>query len=196
MIELETKVKYALEQCDMWGKPSADCEGKCPYYTGDNRKCLHDLHADVRALLDQQKPEPEENPAEYALLMDAETAHVVSFACEMYARLRNGQFNELRHLTVWPQGEHDETFCDRIQRCEDALREAKRAAFPEFAAPDNQHYGIGHFRDSDTAWNAYQALRYALAWQEHPEGGDTVNFRTPVKLSDAPMPRCTVALKK
>ena len=129
---------------------------------------------------------------EYVLHMNADTARIVSSACEFYARIICGQFNEVRHLTVNPQGEHDETFGDHIQRCEDALLEAKKAAFPEFQMPANQSYGVGHNRAGDTAWTVYQAVRYVMAWHEHPEGGCTVNFRKPFKYSDAPMPRCEV----
>ena len=129
---------------------------------------------------------------EYVLHMNAETAWIVSHACELYARIINGQFNEIRYLTLKPLGEHDETFCERIQKCEDALLEAKKAAFPEFQTPANQSYGVGHSRSGDAAWNVYQAVRYVMAWHEHPEGGITVNFIEPLKYSDAPMPRCEV----
>lgn len=128
---------------------------------------------------------------EYVLHMDAETARIVSHACELYARLRCGQFEELQHLTVWPQGENDDTFCERIQKCRESLEFAKKAAFPELVGPGHS-YGVGRFRDSDTAWNVYQAVRYIMAWHEHPEGGYTVNFHEPLKYSDAPMPRCEV----
>lgn len=127
---------------------------------------------------------------EYVLHMNAETARAVARACELYARIRNGQFEEIRYLTVWPTGIGDKTFGDRIERCSNALLAAKHAAFPEFTNPYAESYGVGHFRDSDTAWNVYQAVRYVMAWTEHPEGGDTVNFSEPLKYSEAPMPRC------
>jgi len=129
---------------------------------------------------------------EYILYMDAETAQIVSRACELYARLRCGQFEEIQLLTVWPQNENgDPTFGGRIQTCREHLELARRAAFPELTGPGHS-YGVGKFRDSDTAWNVYQAVRYIKAWHEHPEGGYTVDFRTPLKYSDAPMPRCEV----
>jgi hypothetical protein len=129
---------------------------------------------------------------EYVLHMNAETAHIVARACEFYARIIMGQFEEVQHLTVWPVGENDPTFGERIQKCSDALREAKRAAFPEFPAPDHHYHKVGRSRDGDTAWNVYQAVRYIKAWHEHPEGGYIVNFHRPMKNSDAPMPRCEV----
>ena len=128
---------------------------------------------------------------EYVLHMDEETARVVSRACELYMRLRCGQFQELRYLTVMPQGKNDPTFGERLDKCSAALLEAKKAAFPELNGPGHS-YGVGHFRAADTAWNVYQVVRYVMAWHKHPEGGITVNFNKPLKYSDAPMPRCEV----
>ena len=128
---------------------------------------------------------------EYVLHMDAETAQVVLRACEFYCRIRLGQFQEVRYITVAPLGENDPTFGERIEKCSEALDFARKAAYPELNGPGHS-YGVGHFRDADTAWNTYQVLRYVKAWHEHPEGGDTVNFNKPLRYSDAPMPRCEV----
>lgn len=128
---------------------------------------------------------------EYVLHMDAETAQIVARACELYARVRCGQFDEIQYLTVQPQDDHDPTFGDRIQKCREALYRAREAAFPDLHGPGHS-YGVGKLRDSDTAWNVYQAVRYVKAWHEHPEGGYTVDFKEPLRYSDAPMPRCEV----
>ena len=37
-----------------------------------------------------------------------------------------------------------------------------------------------------------EAIRYAIAWHDHPEGGLAVCFDKPMKFSDAPMPKCEV----
>lgn len=135
---------------------------------------------------------PEKIPGdEYVLHMDAETACIVGLACEFFARVRMGQFEEIRHLTVWPRCKDDKTFSERLQKCSDHLEFAKKAAFPELNGPGHS-YGVGHFRDADTAWNVHQVVRYIIAWHEHPEGGSTVNFREPMRFSDAPMPRCEI----
>ena len=122
----------------------------------------------------------------YTLTMDAETARVVSRACEFYARILFGQWDEIS----WEMTLRDKTFMDRRQECERFLGLARAAAFPILAP--GASYGVGHDRTSDTAWNAYQAIRYAIAWHDHPEGGITVNFDTPLRVSDAPMPKCEV----
>lgn len=129
---------------------------------------------------------------EYVLHMNAETARIVARACELFSRLLFGQFQEVRYLTLHPTEKDDPTFSDRLGVCEKALQEARDAAFPEFLHQYGRSYGVGHDRDADTAWNAYQAIRYIQAWHEHPEGGDTVNFYEPMRFSDAPMPRCEV----
>lgn len=131
-----------------------------------------------------------EKKAEYVLRMDSETAHLVSRACELYARLRCGQFEELRYLTLFPDDTCKRTFSERIDDCSRALKEARKAAFPELDPRGS--YGVGHFRDSDIAWNTYQVMRYVMAWYEHPEGGNTVNFNKPLKVTDTPMPMCEV----
>jgi hypothetical protein len=124
--------------------------------------------------------------ATYTLTMDAETANVVKRACELYARILFGQWDEIS----WEMTMRDSTFIDRRNDCQRHLAEAKTATFPEL--PPGQSYGVGHDRTADTAWNAYQAIRYAIAWHDHPEGGCTVNFDKPLRVSDAPMPKCEV----
>ena len=122
----------------------------------------------------------------YTLTMDAETANVVKRACELYARILFGQWDELS----WEMTLRDKTFIDRRRDCETFLGLARAAAFPDLVP--GQSYGVGHDRTADTAWNAYQAIRYAIAWHDHPEGGHTVNFDKPLRVSDAPMPKCEV----
>lgn len=122
----------------------------------------------------------------YTLTMDAETAHVVSRVCEFYARILMGQWDEISWEMVLQGG----SFVERRESCDHYLNLARAVAFPKLAP--NQSLGIGNHRTIDTAWHTYEAVRYALAWQEHPEGGDTVNFNKPLKFSDAPMPKCAV----
>lgn len=121
----------------------------------------------------------------YTLTMDAETANVVKRACELYARILFGQWEELS----WEMTVRDNTFAaTRRENCESYLRMARCCAFPELH--QDASYGVWHDRTSETAWNAYQAIRYAIAWHDHPEGGCTVNFDKPLRVSDAPMPKC------
>lgn len=122
----------------------------------------------------------------YTLTMDAETAHVVSRACEFYARILMAQWKELS----WEMTIRDGTYDERRPVCEAFIERARMAAFPELVR--GQYYGVGHDRKADTAWNAYQAIRYAIAWHDHPDGGITVNFDKPLRVSDAPMPKCEV----
>lgn len=124
--------------------------------------------------------------ATYTLTMDAETANVVKRACELYARILFGQWDEIS----WEMTMRDSTFIDRRNDCQRHLAAAQTATFPEL--PPGHSYGVGYDRTADTAWNAYQAIRYAIAWHDHPEGGITVNFDKPLRVSDAPMPKCEV----
>ena len=124
--------------------------------------------------------------ATYTLTMDDETANVVKRACELYARILFGQWEELS----WEMILQDRTFVERRPDCEAFLGLARAAAFPDLVP--GQSYGVGHDRTADTAWHAYQAIRYAIAWHDHPEGGLAVCFDKPMKFSDAPMPKCEV----
>ena len=124
--------------------------------------------------------------ATYTLTMDAETARVVSRACEFYARILFGQWEELS----WEMILQDRTYANRRPECEAFLERAQMAAFPDLV--HGRSYGVGHDRTADTAWNAYQAIRYAIAWHDHPEGVLAVCFDKPMKFSDAPMPKCEV----
>lgn len=122
----------------------------------------------------------------YTLTMDAETARVVSRACEFYARILMGQWEELS----WEMILRDETYAERRPVCEAFIERARMAAFPDLVR--GQYYGVGHDRKADTAWQTHEVIRNAMAWHEHPEGGITVNFDKPMRVSDAPMPKCEV----
>lgn len=125
--------------------------------------------------------------ATYTLTMDAETANVVKRACELYARILFGQWDEIS----WEMMRLlDSTFIERRNDCERHLAAAKAATFPKLLP--GQSYGVGHDRTADTAWHAYEAIRCAIAWHDHPEGGLAVCFDKPMKFSDAPMPKCEV----
>ena len=127
------------------------------------------------------------------MTMDRETASTLSKAAEVYARLINGQFDVLPFevLIVHPGSFSSADFCERRDRAEVALEEARKALFPNLIYP-HQSYGVGHNRESDKAWNVHQVLRYTRAWHDHPEGGITVDFNKPMSFSDVPMPVCEV----
>ena len=114
---------------------------------------------------------------EIILKLNEEQAQIVSGACEFYARVRMGQFEEISHQLMVPQ-KFDDTWCSRRDGAEQALLLARRFIYPELNGRGHS-YGVGKFRDADLAFDVYQVLRQHF--------GDE---RTP--FSEYPLPECTV----
>ena len=142
----------------------------------------------------------------YILEMTPETAILVTRACEFYARAMWGQLgiiaDDIANNIPWERmppkdskeyGEAFENWLTKRANAEEAMNEAKLSLFTELA--ENASYGVGHNRDSDIVWQAYEVLRYARAWHDHPEGGITVDFNKPMKWTDEPLPKCRVEEK-
>lgn len=123
----------------------------------------------------------------YTLTMTEEQARVVSRACELYARLLYGQLDELNHELLLRESRED--ICARRELANDFLMMLKQIYFPGLHGPGHS-YGIGHDVVSDRAWAAYQAIRYTMAWHDHPEGGIGVHFDPPFSYGDEPLPVC------
>ena len=124
----------------------------------------------------------------YILSLTKEQALAVSKACEFYSRVMMGQFGEIAYETMLQSIKQDD-FCTRREMMEDLLFQARQFAFPDLMGRGHS-YGIGHNKSADLAWNAYQALRYAKAWHEHPEGGITVDFNKPYPAGGEAVPDC------
>lgn len=137
-----------------------------------------------------RKKTSEEN---YILTLNKEQALTVSKACEFYSRVMMGQFREIAFETMMQSIKRDD-FCTRRDMMEDLLIQARQFAFPDLTGPGHS-YGIGHNASADRAWNAYQALRYAIAWHEHPDGGITVDFQKPYPAGGEAVPDCKVEVK-
>lgn len=114
----------------------------------------------------------------FELHLTKEQAEIVSKACEFFARIKMGQFDEIPLLCLshdLPGGE----FCNRRTVAEKALLEARKYIYPELYGIGHS-YGVGKFYDADRAFDVYQVLRYAL--------GDP---RTPFSI-DEPLPTCVI----
>lgn len=127
----------------------------------------------------------------YTLIMTQDQALTVSKACEFYARVMMGQFNEIAFETMMPHTSRPD-FCERRDQMQNLLYHARKCAFPDLTGPGHS-YGVGHSVSSDRAWEAYQVLRHAIAWTNKPEGGSTVDFHPPMCFSgDKAMPQVLV----
>lgn len=124
----------------------------------------------------------------YVLTLTPEQTRVVSRACELFTRLHIGQFNEL----TWELLDLSrKDFCDCRDAAEPLLLQLRRLYFPDLVLP-GASYGVGKHLASDRAWDVYQVIRHAMAWNEHPEGGVTVDFHPPFSAANEKLATCEV----
>lgn len=88
----------------------------------------------------------------FTLEMTEEQARVLMTACEFYARVKMGQFQEIvfhcaeKHCPK----DHDATL--------NAWLELRKQIFPELKGAGHS-YGIGYSKQADTAFDIYQVVR-------------------------------------
>lgn len=128
----------------------------------------------------------------YQLSMTKDQARAVSRACELYARLLNGQLDELNIDLLLHESKDD--ICGRREAAMYLLLKLKEIYFPELHGHGHS-YGIGHDAVSDRVWSTYMAIRHCMAWHEHPEGGIGCQFDRPFSLGNEPVPECIVKNK-
>lgn len=115
--------------------------------------------------------------AKYTLELNEEQAITVSQACEFFARIKMGQFDEIPFLLLADELSGAD-YCSRRDIANKYLLEARKAIYPELHGIGHS-YGVGKFADADRAFDVYQVLRHAL--------GDP---REPFQLGE-PLPSCT-----
>lgn len=108
------------------------------------------------------------------LTMTEEQAKIVSLACEFYARVRMGQFNEIvwHLLDIKIPGEE---YCERREKAEQLLLEARKPLYPDLHGVGHS-YGIGKFDDADLAFDVHQVIRHEMG-----------NGRPPFSYHDLPI---------
>ena len=123
----------------------------------------------------------------YILTLTREQAAVAKDALELYARLRIGQFNRITELMLDVRDVED--YCQRRDLANDLLKIVACIIFGrnEYYQPNCQKDALHH-----RAWNVYAALRYQMAWHDHPEGGWGVHFDEPYPWGGEPIAECRV----
>lgn len=122
-----------------------------------------------------------------------EQAQAVMDATELLARLEIGQFEEItwKMLDRFRSKDKDgkPTFDDQSRELANAyLKSACLAVFGvKNGWPDVGDKSIQHQR----CWAVYSTIRHALAWHDHPEGGEGVSFYEPMGYGE-PLPKCRV----
>lgn len=137
------------------------------------------------------------NDAIVEVRMSKDNACIVERACEFYARVLCGQFSEISDAVFHNElkrirqesGEEamHSAFNELVERrdnADESLKKVRAELFPDLAPC--AHHGYMHSENTDRAFSMYQAIRYALAWHEHPEGGISVQFDKPMSPYDIP----------
>ena len=99
------------------------------------------------------------------LTLTDEQAKIVATACEFYARVKMGQFNEIRWLCMRDFSAPD--FCKRKDEAERLLWEARKKIYPDLQGAGHS-YGMGKFEDADKSFDVYQVIEYALGGKREP----------------------------
>ena len=99
------------------------------------------------------------------LTLTDEQARIVSNACEFYARVRMGQFNEI----VWNclQVKNVDDYCERRNEAKRLLLEARNQIYPDLRGIGHS-YGVGKFEDADKAFDVHQVIRHATGDKRTP----------------------------
>ena len=108
----------------------------------------------------------EEKKTMIKLTLTEEQARVVATACEFFARIQMGQFNEIIWHTLDVRNGSDD-YCDRRDNAQRLLFEARKYLLPELHGIGHS-YGIGKFEDADTAFDVYQVIRPFLGDKRQP----------------------------
>lgn len=106
----------------------------------------------------------------YSLVLTEEQARLVMTACDFYCRMRLGQFQELTYRIM--DSLSDEDFCERRDRADELIFEARKQIFPELRGRGHS-YGIGKFKDADQAYDVYQVIRKGL----HPDAAPVFSYQ-------------------
>lgn len=92
------------------------------------------------------------------LTLSDEQAKLVARACEFYARVRCGQFDEITWEILMKTDPHATDFGARKDLANELLLMARKYLLPELHSAGHS-YGIGKYDDVDRVWDVYQVIR-------------------------------------
>lgn len=128
----------------------------------------------------------------YNLELTPDQAKFLCRVCDFYSRMMIGQWDEL----FWYLNYNKEISCsdiiDNKEEFEEYLLKARDLVFPGLNHSFGHSYGVGKFTNADHAYEMLEVIRNKIAWTEHPEGGYSVDFDTPMSFSGDPLIKCDV----
>lgn len=114
----------------------------------------------------------------YELELSKEQAETTCQALDLYARVLNGQLDEVARVLEFIPGRKQ----GRSEEARVLLALAKLALIPELSV--NAHFGItGGSDEAKVAYDVYQVIRHRLAWDKNPQGGFQVEYDKPLYCS-------------
>jgi len=93
------------------------------------------------------------------LRLTEEQANIVSSACEFYARILMGQFQEIPRICPGTQ-----LLCNH-KEIQDAWLNLRSYIYHDLGVPGHS-YGIVLFSKEDTAYDVHQVIRYTMGGKE------------------------------
>lgn len=132
-------------------------------------------------------PENEKKDYKVVLELTPDQARTAMSALELYARLKIGQFERITEMMLDVRSVDE--YCKRRDISNDMLRIVSNIIYGRnaYGCPD-----VKKDEDHYRAWNIYAAIRYHVAWHEHPKGGFGVHFDKPYPYGEEPVPECRI----
>ena len=103
----------------------------------------------------------------YILELSKEQLAVLSRACEFYARIRIGQFEQITWNCLDWKNDDINNICNRRDEAERLLFEVRKQVYPDLHGRGHS-YGIGKFEDADLSFDIYQVTRNKLGDDRPP----------------------------
>ena len=103
------------------------------------------------------KNEEKDKEQKIQLTLTETQARILMRACEVYARVVMGQFQEIT-MELLDVTIDTDNFCERRDKANELLFKAREYIYPELHGLGHS-YGVGKFEHADRAWDVYQVIR-------------------------------------
>ena len=123
----------------------------------------------------------------YVLTLTREQAIMVSNTCELFARLKIGQFDRITEHLLDPSLED---YCDKRDLANDLLKIVACTLLGStvYRTPCTQPDDLHH-----RAWNIHAVIRHCMAWHDNPKGNVwSVAYDKPFPHGGEPLPEIKV----
>lgn len=128
----------------------------------------------------------------YRLEMNEKQARITVAALDFAMRVWLGQWREIVERCMKYEPDKTSEWCERRDEAETVLLQARKIVMPELTGWGHS-YGVYNFPETERLYNVLLAVRSAIAYNNKPEGGYSVDFREPMSIHvNEEMPKCEV----